>query len=378
MLTGLHSALFIRLLAIAGYFCVAKTGNVEQNKKRKAVAYWLLTGVIMIMIQVLLGGVTRLTGSGLSMTEWKPIMGALPPLNEQDWQEAFEKYKQIAQYKYLNSHFELSDFKSIYFWEWLHRQWARIFLSGVFIIGFVYFLVKKYFEREMVIPLIILFVLGAMQGLIGWIMVASGLNDTDLYVDHIKLAMHFIAALILLCYTLWFALKLLIPDTELVYSSRLRNFTLITIIVLVVQLVYGAFMAGLKAALAAPTWPDINGMYIPDNLMVQSFIDHPINVHFMHRQLAYLLLTLVILWFGSATKAAIKNNAQYLKRARWWPFILVWVQVLLGIFTVISAPKMVVGKFGTYEILAELHQLFAMFLLMSLVVNMYIVRTVKT
>lgn len=378
MLTGLHSALFIRLLAIAGYFCVAKTGNVEQNKKRKAVAYWLLTGVIMIMIQVLLGGVTRLTGSGLSMTEWKPIMGALPPLNEQDWQEAFEKYKQIAQYKYLNSHFELSDFKSIYFWEWLHRQWARIFLSGVFIIGFVYFLVKKYFEREMVIPLIILFVLGAMQGLIGWIMVASGLNDTDLYVDHIKLAMHFIAALILLCYTLWFALKLLIPDTELVYSIRLRNFTLITIIVLVVQLVYGAFMAGLKAALAAPTWPDINGMYIPDNLMVQSFIDHPINVHFMHRQLAYLLLTLVILWFGSATKAAIKNNAQYLKRARWWPFILVWVQVLLGIFTVISAPKMVVGKFGTYEILAELHQLFAMFLLMSLVVNMYIVRTVKT
>lgn len=378
MLTGRHSALFIRLLAIAGYFCVAKTGNVEQNKKRKAVAYWLLAGVIMIMIQVLLGGVTRLTGSGLSMTEWKPIMGALPPLNEQDWQEAFEKYKQIAQYKYLNSHFELSDFKSIYFWEWLHRQWARIFLSGVFIIGFVYFLVKKYFEREMVIPLIILFVLGAMQGLIGWIMVASGLNDTDLYVDHIKLAMHFIAALILLCYTLWFALKLLIPDTELVYSSRLRNFTLITIIVLVVQLVYGAFMAGLKAAMAAPTWPDINGMYIPDNLMVQSFIDHPINVHFMHRQLAYLLFTLVILWFGSATKAAIRNNAQYLKRARWWPFILVWVQVLLGIFTVISAPKMVVGKFGTYEILAELHQLFAMFLLMSLVVNMYIFRTVKT
>lgn len=346
---------------------------VVQNKKRKAVAYWLLAGVFMIMVQVLLGGVTRLTGSGLSITEWKPIMGALPPTSEQEWQKAFEGYKQIAQYKYMNSHFNINDFKFIFFWEWFHRLWARL-LGIVFAIGFIYFLVRRYFERDMIIPLIILFILGAAQGLIGWIMVASGLNDTDLYVNHIKLAMHFIAALVLLCYTLWFALVLLIPHTELVYNSKLRNFTIIATIVLGIQLVYGAFMAGLKAAMSAPTWPDINGTLVPDGMMLQSFINHPINVHFMHRELAYILFTMLMFWFGAATKATYKIKTSYLKRSRWWPFLLVWLQVLLGIFTVISAPQMVFGKFGTFEILAELHQLFAMFLLMSLIVNIYLVR----
>src|SRR5690606_14294015 len=109
------------------------------SSKRKSVAIWLLIGVVMIMVQVLLGGVTRLTGSGLSITEWKPIMGALPPMNDAEWDKAFEGYKQIAQYKYLNSHFTLEDFQFIFFWEWLHRLWARL-LGVVFAVGFVYFL----------------------------------------------------------------------------------------------------------------------------------------------------------------------------------------------------------------------------------------------
>lgn len=347
---------------------------MDDIKKRKAVAYWLLAGVFMIIVQVLLGGVTRLTGSGLSITEWKPILGAIPPMNDKEWQEAFDSYKTIAQYKYLNNHFNLSDFKSIYFWEWLHREWARVFMSGVFIIGFIYFLVKKYFDRDMVIPLVILFILGAAQGLVGWIMVVSGLNDTDLYVNHIKLALHFISALILLCYTLWFALKLLIPDNKRIENTRFRNFTIIAIAVLGLQLVYGAFMSGLRAAMSAPTWPDINGMWVPDNLWAHSFINHPINVHFIHRQLAYLLFTIIMFWFGASVKATAMNKGTYIKQSRWWPFILVWAQVLLGIITVISAPSIVPGKFGKYELLAELHQLCAMFLLVSLVVNLYIIR----
>jgi cytochrome c oxidase assembly protein subunit 15 len=345
--------------------------------KRKWVAYWLLAGVLMIVIQVLLGGITRLTGSGLSITEWKPIMGALPPMNEAEWNHAFDGYKQIAQYKYLNSHFELGDFKFLFFWEWLHRLWARL-LGVVFAIGFVYFLVKKYFDKEMVVPFIILFILGAMQGFIGWIMVASGLNENDLYVNHIKLAMHFIAALILLCYTLWFALKLLVPENKIAYSTRLHNFTVIIIGVLGVQLVYGAFMAGLKAAMAAATWPTINGMWIPDRLMVQSFVNHPINVHFMHRLLAYILATLIICWFGATTKRAKLQTGTSLSSSKKWPFILVLLQVLLGIITVLSAPKTVFGKFGQFEMLAELHQMVAMFLLMSLVINLYLVRRTKT
>lgn len=349
---------------------------MQDSKKKRAVARWLLVGVLMIVVQVLLGGITRLTGSGLSITEWKPIMGALPPMDEATWQEAFDKYKQIAQYKYLNAHFELDDFKFIFFWEWFHRLWARL-LGVVFAIGFIYFLVRGYFRKDMVIPLVILFLLGAAQGLVGWIMVASGLNDTNLYVNHIKLALHFIAALILLCYTLWFALKLLVPEGELVYNSRFKNFTNIVIVILALQLVYGAFMAGLKAAMSAPTWPDINGMYLPDTLWLHSWVNHPINVHFVHRQLAYLLFTLIMFWFGAATTAAIKAKSSYIKQMRWWPFVLVWVQVILGIVTVLSAPKIIFGKFGTFEILAELHQLFAMFLLMALVVARYMLRRAR-
>lgn len=349
---------------------------MQDDKKRKAVAWWLLAGVLMIVVQVLLGGITRLTGSGLSITEWKPIMGAMPPMTDKDWNAAFDQYKQIAQYKYLNSHFELSDFKFIFFWEWFHRLWARL-LGVVFAIGFTYFLMKGYFKRDMVLPLVILFVLGAAQGLVGWIMVASGLNDTELYVNHIKLALHFIAALILLCYTLWFALKLLIPETEILYSTKLKNFTNIIIALLTVQLIYGAFMAGLKAAMSAATWPDINGMYFPDTLSTASWVNHPLNIHFIHRTLAYILFAAIMVWFVQAGRAAIAGKATYMSKARWWPFVLVWVQVLLGIVTVISAPKIVFGKFGTFETLAELHQLFAMFLLMALIVVRYLVRSPK-
>lgn len=345
---------------------------MENNSKRKAVAYWLLAGVFMIIVQVLLGGITRLTGSGLSITEWKPIMGALPPLDEQQWNEAFDKYKQIAQFKYLNSHFELGDFKFIFFWEWIHRLWARL-LGVVFAIGFIYFLVRQYFDKAMVMPLIILFILGGLQGLIGWIMVASGLNETDLYVNHIKLAMHFMAALLLLCYTLWFALKLLVPGDKRLINRNFFNFTVVVITIFCIQLVYGAFMAGLKAAMAAPTWPTINGMWFPDRLMVQSFINHPINVHFMHRNLAYLICILLVIWFAKAGKLS-KQQPSLLGKVRWWPLTLVLLQVVLGVYTVISAPKMVFGKFGQYEILAQLHQLVAMFLLMTLIVSLYIVR----
>jgi heme a synthase len=349
---------------------------LDQHKKRRAVAWWLLAGVFMIIIQVLLGGITRLTGSGLSITEWKPIMGALPPLNHEDWVAAFEKYQRIAQFKYLNSHFELSDFQFIFFWEWFHRLWARL-LGVVFAVGFTYFLVRRYFDKGMIVPFIMLFILGAAQGLIGWIMVASGLNETDLYVNHIKLAMHFMAALGLLVYTLWFALKLLIPAEKRIHNNPLFNLTLVVIVLLCIQLVYGAFMAGLKAAMAAATWPTINGMWVPDNLWVQSFINHPINVHFMHRGLAYLLFVAIIYWYIKASKQAKLQPAAALKKFVSWPLTLVSLQLVLGIATVLSAPKITFGKFGQFEILAELHQLVAMFLLMALVANLYVIRPSK-
>lgn len=341
------------------------------DKKRRAVAWWLIAGVVMIIIQTLLGGVTRLTGSGLSITEWKPIMGAIPPLNEAEWNKAFDGYKQIGQYKYLNSDFTLSDFKFIFFWEWFHRLWARM-LGVVFLIGFVYFLAKQYFSRDMIKPFIILFILGAFQGLIGWIMVASGLNEENLYVNHIKLAAHFVSAMVLACYTLWFALQLLVPEPKRVISKTLSNSTVAVIVLLFLQLTYGAFMAGLKAAMAAPTWPTINGMWVPGTLGSNSWINDKINVHFIHRGLAYLLFAAVIVWFDRS--AAQARLSTLFRTVRLWPLILVFLQVVLGIITVISAPHIIPGKFGLFESLAELHQLVAMFLLMSLVVNLYVVK----
>lgn len=346
----------------------------EISRKKKIVAYWLLLGVFMIMVQVVLGGIVRLTDSGLSMTEWNPIMGAIPPLNQHAWQEAFQRYQGIAQYKFVNNHFTLSDFKFIFFWEWFHRLWARS-LGVVFAIPFVYFLLKKYFSKEMVWPLILLFLLGGLQGFIGWYMVESGLNGSSLLrVSHIRLAIHFISALVLLCYTLWFALKLLIPEEKRVVDKSAKNYTLLVIVLLTIQLSYGAFMAGLRAALSAPTWPKMNGVWIPANMFLHNWINNPVNVQFVHRGLAYTLFILIFFGFFKAWKVGKITNSTPLKKTASWPLILVSLQVILGVLTVIESPRIIKGHFGIYELLAQSHQIVAMFLLMSLFVVYYLLR----
>ena len=345
------------------------------TRSSRPVAIWLLVGVGMIMIQVLLGGITRLTGSGLSITEWKPIMGTLPPMNEQAWNTAFEKYKQIAQFKYVNPHFTLSDFKSIFFWEWFHRLWARL-IAVAFAIPFIIFIIQRRFKKEMIRPMLILFLLGALQGLVGWIMVQSGLEDSELvYVSHYKLAIHFILALGVLCYALWFALDLLVPNEQVIVDRSFNNYVKWLIALLTLQLIYGAFMAGLKAAQAAPTWPSINGEWIPSN--VHSYGDrnyqglsyltaHPLVVHFIHRTLAYIITILIIIGWWKASRI---NGSALFKRIRVLPLLLVLMQVLLGILAVLKSPVQ-----ANFIWFAELHQLVAMLLLLSLVFMIYVVR----
>lgn len=344
------------------------------NSHRKAVALWLYLGVFMIIVEIFLGGTTRLTGSGLSITEWAPIMGAIPPTNQQEWEHAFSQYQQIAQYKYLNNHFSLDDFKFIFFWEWFHRLWARL-LGIVFLSGFIFFIIRRYFEKDMVLPLILLFTLGAAQGLIGWIMVKSGLNDTNLYVSHIRLAIHFMAALILLCYTLWFALQLSVPETQRISHSGFRKHTLVVLGLLAIQLTYGAFMSGLKAAPSAPTWPMINGRWIPSAFMEKSWVSDILNVQFIHRTLAYLLVILIVHWWYKA--GSIRKLTSPLRTIRWFPLLFVVVQVVLGIYTILHAHVMGARKFGSYEVLAEAHQLTAIFLLISLMVSLYYLKPAK-
>ena len=348
-----------------------------RDNKRKWVAIWLIAGVVMIIVQTLLGGVTRLTGSGLSITEWKPIMGALPPASDQEWQKAFEGYKQIGQYKILNHDFSLSDFKAIFFWEWFHRLWARL-LGVVFATGFIFFFVKKYFDRQMVVPLLVLFALGGLQGLIGWLMVSTGLNTEDVHVHYIALCVHFIAAMILACYTLWFALQLLIPEEAKIGNTTLWTGTLVLILLTFIQLAYGSFMAGSKAAISAPTWPTINGFWVPNTLATNGWLRDDnlgalqLNIQFLHRTIAYLLFAGIVIWFIAA-----RQTHGLFRKASIWPVTLVVTQVVLGVLTVINSVHLQPNRFGIFESFAELHQLVAMFLLMALLVSFFTVRRVK-
>jgi len=349
-------------------FATAMVG-IKPNNSNRLIAWWVLIGVVMLMIQVLLGGITRLTGSGLSITEWKPILGALPPTSETEWNEAFEKYKQIAQYKQLNSYFTLSDFKSIYFWEWFHRLWARL-IAVAFLVPFVIFFVQKRFKKEMINPLIILFLLGLLQGLVGWIMVKSGLEDSPLvYVSHYKLAIHFILALGIICYALWFSLQLLVPKEKIIINSGIRKFYWWLIALLIIQLIYGAFMAGLKAAPFAPTWPDINGKFFPEYDQYRSNIaifDNPYIIQFIHRNLAYIIFIQVFIgWW----KYRLSYPSSLFNKTNWIIPLFTLLQVILGVFTVLYSPH---TKWFVW--LGTTHQFIAMLLLLSLIWTIYIVR----
>jgi heme a synthase len=341
----------------------------------RAVAYWVLTGTIMLLIQVLLGGITRLTGSGLSITEWNVVTGAVPPLHASGWATEFEKYKQTPQFQLLNADFTMSDFKFIFFWEWFHRLWARL-VGVVFIIGFVWLLYRRKLKSELIIPLLILFLLGLLQAAVGWIMVASGLTGDALYVKPTKLAMHFILAIGLISYAFWFSLSLLIPVTRLRNTRRPRTFAVVLLAMVFFQLLYGALMAGNKAAAAAPTWPGINGDWLPAGLLKNTprminFIGNPMMIHFVHRNLAYLILLGVCLWTIGLFRAGIvpQQHSRLIL-----PVLLVVIQVLLGVLALITSPGIVANRWVMFDWLALIHQLNGILLLFSLIYAVYVLR----
>ncbi len=348
----------------------------RSNGSSKPVAVWIAIGVGMLLIQIILGGVTRLTGSGLSITEWNIITGVIPPLHEQDWMTEFNKYKQTPQFQLLNIDFTLSDFKFIFFWEWLHRFWARL-IGVVFVVGFVYLVSRRSLKQSMINPLLILFLLGAMQGAVGWIMVASGLTGDAVYVKPTRLALHFIFAIVLIAYAWWFFLQLTVARTQLIRSRPIRNFTGWITALVVLQLMFGALMAGHKAATAAPTWPDINGALIPgymfnDPHFFMNFIENKITVHFMHRMLAYLILLLALLLTFRMYR--VESGTTVFRKIRPLPLVLVMVQVVLGVLSVIVSPRIVPNRWGTFEWFAQLHQVTGMLLALSLVSLLYVVR----
>ena len=344
----------------------------------KSVHSWLLAGLVMIFFQVVLGGITRLTGSGLSITKWDIVTGSLPPMGDLQWQEAFDLYKATPQYQKINQGMELSQFKFIFFWEYFHRLWARL-MGFVFLLPLFYFLIRRYIDRPLMIRLIVVFLLAALVASLGWIMVASGLIDRP-WVNAYNLTIHLSVALLLFAYlawTYWWALRR--GDQNYILISPAGKWLTFILILLSAQLILGGMMSGMKAGLLYPTWPDMGGSFIPKELMQGSnwqwshfnqYDDHAFMgslVQWLHRGVAYLLvLSLILFWFKSGLSASL------VRRDLLRSGFLVLLQVTLGIFTVIHC----VGYIPLW--LGVAHQSVALLLLLSLLHNRFRIRTDNT
>jgi heme a synthase len=332
------------------------------KKTNNQIAIWLLSGCFLIFAMVVLGGITRLTGSGLSITEWNVIMGTLPPMNEHQWQEAFGKYQQIPQFQKLNYNYSIEDFKKIFFWEWLHRLIGRL-IGVVFIIPFIYFLVKKKLSNEWIKKSLFLFVLGGLQGFIGWYMVKSGLTERT-SVSHYRLATHLITAFSTFGFTFWFALQLLFPNKHEGNSGKIASLLKYILVSVILQIIYGAFVSGLHAGKIANTFPTMDGEWIPSgiNAMTPGYInlfENPLTVQFVHRCLAYIIVLLIFI-LGINVRGANLSFRQ--KRITNWCLIAVAVQFTLGLLTLLYKAPVT---------LAALHQIGGFFLFTSVLTALY-------
>lgn len=343
------------------YFCLRIFFCIMISSSRKLIGYWLLLGVFMIMIQVLLGGITRLTGSGLSITEWNVIMGSIPPMNAGEWQQAFSQYQQFPQYKLMNSEMTLEGFKSIFWWEFLHRLWARL-MGFAFVIPFVYFLLKRMIDWKLGKKLLVIFVLGGLQGLLGWIMVQSGLIDKP-WVNPINLSAHLILALLLYCYLLWVALELLQPVREEGNILSLRTFSTTLLLLVFIQIFYGGLMAGNKAALFYPTFPKIGAGYLPHGIFTLrpwtlNLIENIGMIQVVHRSLGFIVAICIFYFYWKSRK---HPATPYFKNLLISLPLLVTLQVILGIVTLLNS----LGKIPiTYGVL---HQFVALLLLTAMI-----------
>jgi len=280
----------------------AAPGQVSYaNDPLRPVRIWLYGLAAFVLLIVVVGGITRLTDSGLSITSWKPISGVLPPLNQTEWEAEFEAYKQIPQYTVINSWMSLDDFKFIFFWEWFHRLVAR-FLGVLFIVPFAIFLFQKRLPRKLAWPPFGLFVLGGFQGALGWWMVSSGLTELT-SVSQYRLAAHLTAASLLFIALIYVA-RSLSPGRVL---GRVTRFHMITAVLLLVSLILqigaGAFVAGLDAGMGYQTWPLMDGAIIPGGLFAmdpawRNLFENALTVQFIHRGIAYLIVAFVgyLIW----------------------------------------------------------------------------------
>jgi heme a synthase len=337
------------------------------NKIAPVVRYWLIAGLVMIFFQIVIGGITRLTGSGLSITKWQIVTGALPPLSAADWQHEFDLYQATPQYQKINQGMSLESFKFIYFWEYFHRLWARL-MFFVFVIPFAWFCYRGMLSRRLVPRLLIMVALAGLEGFFGWIMVASGLIQRP-WVNAYNLTLHLCMALIIFSHLLWTTFIAYQPKRYVL--PALMSWPKWLFGLAFFQIALGALMSGTKAGLLYPTWPDMQGGYLPVLLTdasywhLENFTRYDSNpffptlIQFLHRNTAYLL-SLLCLYFAWQNRRIIP-----LYPALRLLLGLLTLQVLLGIFTLINC------KGHIPVLLGVLHQAGAVLLLSAVLWTAY-------
>ena len=308
------------------------------------ISLWLVSLMSIILLMIIVGGLTRLTESGLSMVDWRLFMGTIPPLSHGDWLKVFEDYKQYPEYQIKNINMTLSEFKYIFWWEYGHRVLGRL-IGIIFIIPFIYFALKKYLSNEELYSYSFLLFLGGAQGIIGWWMVKSGL-DVNPYVSHLRLAVHLIIAQIILSLIAYLFLKRLDIGIYKNNFSSHKTFFIFFNIIIFFTVIYGAFMAGLDAGKSFNTWPKMGDNYIPENLIfiedrLFGFFDNSVFIHFFHRALAYLSF-LTILYMCFKHFKGIENK--YQKIHFLIVLFLVLIQLFIGVFVVLSNVQVSLGS----------------------------------
>ena len=303
----------------------------------RRVAAWLLVCAAMVFAMVVLGGVTRLTHSGLSIVEWQPLVGTVPPLNDADWQDLFSKYQQTPEFKQVNHGMDLAGFKHIFWWEYFHRLLGRT-IGVVFLLPFLWFMLRRRIDRPLAWRLAGIFALGALQGGLGWYMVKSGLVD-DPRVSHFRLTAHLGVALAILAAELWVALGLLAPRAARAAHPRLARFALAVAATVFVMALSGGFVAGLHAGKAYNTFPLMNGHFVPPEIMMlepwyRNLLYNLATVQFVHRSIAWLLMGLVPLFWLAAQRARLASRARLACHVL---LVALALQVTLGISTLLLA-----------------------------------------
>jgi len=337
--------------------------DTEQAQDR-AVATWLLICCGLVFIMVVLGGITRLTGSGLSMVDWRPLMGVLPPMSDAEWQRVFEMYQLSPEFQKVNSAFGVDDFKSIFWLEYLHRLLGRT-IGIVFLVPFVFFFAKSYIRRSEWAKYLLMFVLGGMQGLLGWYMVKSGLVDVP-HVSQYRLTAHLVAAFIIYAYMFWVAMSLFFPRADSAQKHPWYGKTLALFVLLTVTVISGGFVAGLKAGKIYNTFPMMGEHWFPPGLMAlepfwRNFFDNMTTVQFDHRLLAITTFVLVVVYWFKVRNSDMPARVRPAVNALLHTAIL---QVALGITTLLLAVPVFLG--ATHQAVAMLFFTVALYLVHAL------------